>query len=43
MKWDYEDSPPKGWLLEKHGQMNMFTESNMIMCSTCMNNDVVDF
>jgi len=29
--------------MQNYGQMNMFTESNMIMCSTCMNNDVTDF
>lgn len=36
--WGYEESPPKKWILEKHGQTNMFSASNMIMCSTCMNN-----
>ena len=41
MNWGYEQSPPKSWTLEKHGQINMFTESNMIMCSTCMNNTEV--
>ena len=41
MNWGYEQSPPKSWTLEKQGQINMFTESNMIMCSTCMNNTEV--
>jgi len=41
MNWGYEQSPPKSWTLEKYGQINMFTESNMIMCSTCMNNTEV--
>lgn len=35
--WEWEESPPKKWILEKHGQINMFSASNMIMCSTCMN------
>ncbi|WP_431471935.1 hypothetical protein I5168_12050 [Nonlabens sp. SCSIO 43208] len=39
--WGYEESPPKQWILEKHGQTNMFSISNMIMCSTCMNNQSV--
>lgn len=40
MKWGYEESPPKSWTLEKHGQINMF-DNQMIMCSTCMNNENV--
>lgn len=40
MEWGYEDGPSKAWILEKEGQLNMFTESNMLMCSTCMNNTV---
>jgi 3'-phosphoadenosine 5'-phosphosulfate sulfotransferase (PAPS reductase)/FAD synthetase len=38
MHWGYEEAPPKGLKMEKEGQMNMF--SNMIMCSTCMNNPI---
>lgn len=38
MGWGYEEGPSKQWTLEKYGQTNMFTQSNMIMCSTCMNN-----
>ena len=36
--WDWESGPTKQYTLEKYGQMNMFSKSNMIMCSTCMNN-----
>jgi 3'-phosphoadenosine 5'-phosphosulfate sulfotransferase (PAPS reductase)/FAD synthetase len=37
-KWDWESGPSKQFTLEKYGQLNMFSPSNMIMCSTCMNN-----
>ncbi|WP_421809045.1 phosphoadenosine phosphosulfate reductase family protein [Flagellimonas sp.] len=36
--WGWEEGPSKQWTLEKYGQINMFSESNLIMCSTCMNN-----
>ena len=36
--WDWESGPSDQYIKEKYGQMNMFTTSNMIMCSTCMNN-----
>lgn len=36
--WDWESGPTDQYIREKYGQINMFTESNMIMCSTCMNN-----
>lgn len=36
--WDWESGPTRQYTLEKYGQVNMFTESKMIMCSTCMNN-----
>ena len=40
--WDWESGPSKQYTLEKYGQLNMFSESNMIMCSTCMNNTDIE-
>lgn len=40
--WDWESGPSKQFTMEKYGQLNMFTKSNMIMCSTCMNNTEVE-
>lgn len=41
MSWGWEQSPPKGYILEKHGQTNLFSPQ-MLMCSTCMNNTTFD-
>lgn len=37
MRWTWEEGPQKRYIMEKHGQLNMFTP-NMLFCSTCMNN-----
>ena len=37
--WGWESGPSEKYQLEKNGQLNLFTESKMIMCSTCMNSD----
>lgn len=39
MFWGWEESPPKSFTLEKHGQLPLFSP-DMLMCSTCMNNEL---
>lgn len=41
MNWGWENSPPKSWKLEKYGQLPLFS-TEMLMCSTCMNNENIE-
>lgn len=40
-EWEWFQSPPKSRHLEKLGQQNLFSPQ-MLMCSTCMNNTLVE-